>query len=136
MHLRRASLSSLLCVLGLSCALLASAAPAQAATYPSPPHDFGPIAGAHPLYNAANAATSRPLLIVLVTFNDMASPAGFTETAQATRVFGPAFPTSTGTSRRSRSTSWASGREGDVRRGDRLDGVVTVDAAPRRRGSR
>lgn len=78
----------------LSAAVLIVLTPTQAlaATYPSPAFNFGPVAGANPLYNAANAATPRPLLVSLVTYSDLASPAGFTEPAQAARVFGPAFP--------------------------------------------
>src|SRR4051794_12743862 len=44
------------------------------------------------LYNAANAATPRPLLVIQTTFTDIATPAGLNDSATAARVFGPSFP--------------------------------------------
>lgn len=67
-------------------------AAAAAATYPSPAHDFGPVAGAGPLYNAANAANPRPLLVILTTFTDLTTPSTLNESTVASRVFGPGFP--------------------------------------------
>ncbi|MDP9259013.1 MAG: hypothetical protein M3Q31_21040 [Actinomycetota bacterium] len=63
----------------------------MAGLYPNPAHDFGPVAGAGPLYNAASGANTRPLLVIRVLFNDV-TKAGFTEAATASRVFGPNFP--------------------------------------------
>ena len=64
----------------------------SAATYPNPPHDFGPVAGANPLYTAANGANPRPLLVIQTTFTDLPTPATLNEATTASRVFGPAFP--------------------------------------------
>ena len=85
------SFRRLVCVVAVCLALVAVAG-ASAGIYPSPAHDFGPVAGASPLYTAANGANPRPLLVILVTFNDLTTPAGLTEAATAGRVFGPDFP--------------------------------------------
>lgn len=72
--------------------LAAGSTLAFAGLYPNPAHDFGPVAGAGPLYNAASGVNTRPLLVVRVLFNDVTTPGGFTEGNTATRVFGSAFP--------------------------------------------
>ncbi|MDQ1680307.1 MAG: hypothetical protein QOI42_1166, partial [Frankiaceae bacterium] len=87
---RRRSMRSV--AVGCAVVLVVGVSIATAGIYPSPAHDFGPVAGANPLYTAANGANPRPLLVILVTFSDLASPAGFTEANTASRVFGPAFP--------------------------------------------
>ena len=75
---------SIVATLGVVALVFTSAA--LGATYPSPPHDFGPVAGAGPLYNAVNAATPRPLLVVQTTFSDIATPAGLNDAATAARL--------------------------------------------------
>jgi M6 family metalloprotease-like protein len=75
----------------LAMALL-SATSAAAATYPSPPHDFAPVAGAGPLYNVASGSNPRPLLTVVVTFTDLTSPPSVADATISQRVYGPAFP--------------------------------------------
>jgi M6 family metalloprotease-like protein len=77
--------------LGAALALVTGAGLAAAGLYPNPAHNFGPVAGAGPLYNAASGANTRPLLVIRVLFNDVAK-AGFTEAATSSRVFGPSFP--------------------------------------------
>ena len=67
--------------------------PAAAATYPSPAHDFAPVVGSGPHYTPVSGATSRPVLVSCPwTYDDLTSPAGFTESAQSSRIFGPSFP--------------------------------------------
>ena len=51
-------------VAAVLCALGASTTLALAGLYPNPAHDFGPVAGAGPLYNAASGANTRPLLVI------------------------------------------------------------------------
>jgi M6 family metalloprotease-like protein len=71
---------------------LLTATTAAGATYPSPPHDFAPIAGAGPLYNAASGNNPRPLLTIVVTFTDLATPALVADATISQRVYGPGFP--------------------------------------------
>ena len=88
---RRSPLLGGALALGVTLALVAGAGIAAAGLYPNPAHDFGPVAGAGPLYNAASGANTRPLLVIRVLFNDVVK-AGFTEVATSSRVFGPSFP--------------------------------------------
>lgn len=66
--------------------------PASAATYPIPPHDFGPLAGAHPAYTPANGVNDRPLLVAVVAFSDQTAPATLADATVRGRMFGPQFP--------------------------------------------
>lgn len=72
--------------------MLALAAPALGASYPNPPHDFGPVAGAGPQYNAGGGANGRPLLTIVVGFTDLAPPTRLSEATTRARVYGPGFP--------------------------------------------
>ncbi|WP_262284049.1 hypothetical protein [Micromonospora sp. MA102] len=77
---------------------LGLAAPALAAPYPSPPHDFSHPGTTHvnrPLFSHAGGQADRALLVIYIRWDDVDYPSGFDATTVARRYFGTGFPSTT-----------------------------------------